>query len=425
MQNNDMKQLYLLNFLSKIDSQIMNHLRLDKILFARLNTALTVSLLDAIKSVFACILTNIFDISFVGNNSNLLLITYLHQRKDYEKNWNDFKRILPIFDEIEIKIDIKKRKLYPIKTIIKNLLFLNKLLKEFRCVKPLATRLYIISRLIIVLNIITEVNLSRKHWKEACVYFDGSVVINPLIQILNKNNVLTVTLMHGQAVFRGFNTDFVNQTILLNLTSKYIILPGNYSKKQFLLAGVEKNRLKVLGTLRNIKRIVTENTTCFSVFLDCPTMNNSYENNKLLLEYSEKLAINTGLKYKVKIHPSDRIDNYNNINLRYGNILDKTKTIDDTLENSSFSLLHISGIYLDNLAAGVKCFCFRDNITNNQLVEFELDQFSDFSELIFKVNLWRNMNNNIKYDYIKKLVDYYLDPDYAKQRHVSFIESFL
>ena len=102
----------------------------------------------------------------------------------------------------------------------------------------------------------------------------------------------------------------------------------------------------------------------------------------------------------------------------------KGTTVKESLNDIEFAILHISGVYLDILASGVKAFCLVNKI-NFPLVEYDLDSYSSIEELKTKVKQWNEMSQPQKLHYMNEVVAYYLSPENANQRHKDFIYSLI
>lgn len=261
-------------------------------------------------------------------------------------------------------------------------------------------------------------------YKAMLQYFDGGLYENVLTQFCKLRGMKTITLQHGQPVFHGKENDLLNQTMMLNFSSDYVLVTGAFSKKQFMLAGVPESKIKVCGSLRDIKKLVWDKYGKFIVLLDCPTYEIAIKSNQVLIEAAKKIAVKYKFTFVVKCHPQDEPSNYVDCIGVNGIILEKGINITDALVDMDFALLHVSGAYLDAMAAGVKSFCLVDEF-DFPLVEEENDKFNDEFDLESKVDWWIGCDYSAKQQYFNRNLEYYLSPNNARKRNQEFVEEIL
>lgn len=421
----DEQQTKLLKDLSHLKLPGLKEYKIDKLLFNSTRNCILYDHFTVLKECTKRIIGSIYRIRFNLQGKKLLLISYKYERKDHAEIWDSFKNLFHDFDEIEIEnknfsIDSLKSVMKVVHSVKYWILYIEFL----KAIPTLRARMLLSAYLVELQEIDKLICSHRLDCVVAVTYFDGGFYENLIIQYLKRRNVKTITLQHGQPIFHGFNVDRINQTMILNFTSNYIAVTGEFSKKQFLMGGIPDESIKVLGSLRPIKPYSQKSSHCFSVFLDCPTINFAENSNRLLLEMAEELAESINYLYVVRIHPSDDVNRYKNFHTKYGEFCSSDKSISEMLEQIEFSILHASGVYLDILSNGIKCFCMSCSDAFVSLPT-DADKFKTINDLLYKINEWDKLSDTEKKVYINNVVKYYLSPENSNQRYVDFINSLI
>ena len=421
----DLQQTKMLSKLSVLELPGLEKLQLDKLLFNVTSFSIQAKSYQSVRYIVKKLISNTFYFNSNIKKSKLLLITYDYKRKDHTDAWNVIKNLFGMYDEICVgEESFCKKQLCSFKRIFTSLkrwiIYVNRLktvglLKERGILAASLVELQRAREKIVSLSIEKQVVL---------IFFDGGSLENLMIQELKLRGCITITMQHGQPVFHGLNTDRINQTMILNFTSHYIIVTGDYSKKQFLLGGLKETQIKVLGSLKKMKSYKETKTRKFTIFLDCPTYINAYNDNCFMIEIAQRIAEKMNMQYMVKLHPQDTMSRYMHLTLKRGYIIEISSTMEEALNQAEFCILHASGVYLDILSYGKKSFCLKTAI-NFPLVERELDLFEDINELKSKISIWNSTSNGEKEQYINELVDYYLKPQNALEKHKLFIEKLI
>lgn len=419
----ELRQTKILNELHCVKMRCLNDFDLERLLFNISQYAIESTLIKAFKDCIKRIICNTFVIKYSGFHFPLLLVSYDYKRNDHEKLWKNIKEIFDEYDEIIIE-NCGINNLLSLCSIFKSFKLFIKIFLAIRHIGNFKEHLYLAGRL----TELTRMNNILCEWKinnsVALIFFDGGSYENLVVQHLKGIGLKTVTLQHGQPVFHGMNTDRINQTMILNFSSDYVLVTGEYSKKQFMLGGVREEAICVVGSCRKVKQYTDSNSNVFSVFLDCPTYEASAKDNRKMLNIAEKIAAKKGFKYRIKLHPQDNGDKYIDLKLEYGEFMSQMGGIAEALDRSRFAILHASGVYLDIISMGVKAYCMESEF-DFPLVDIDDDKFTTLNELELKLRDWDNKSFYEKQEYMNKVIKYYLSPENSIERYRQFIESLI
>ncbi len=423
----DKKQTRMLEELKNINISEFAGYELQKLLFNTTMEAIQMPVKKTVKEAVKSILGNKYKFEFVEENpdNRHLIFTVNYNRSDHKKSWEQYKQVLDSYDEIyfdRVGFDINRR--LPARQIFKSVVTFIKFCIGMKIHCTFKEKLVLVSHLVELYRLKQELDNFELKYGLMTQFFDGSEHENLFAQYCKMRGIITVTLQHGQPIFTSNEHDRWNQTMLLNFTSDYVIVPGEFSKKQYELAGVASGHIKLLGSLRELKKVQKKNYDVFLVLLDCPAYEWAVESNKEMLRLACSIAEKFNIKFRVKCHPQDSPCIYAEYVSEYGEILDNTVVIDKALENVDFTIIHISGAYLDALAYGVKSFCYTNEIPH-KLIEFEQDRFREVKELEQKVGDWYCNSLQDKEKYFSEVREHYLYPDGSANRHKEFIDSLL
>ena len=417
----DKEQTRVLNYIRQLNIEGLDNFDIEKLMFNVTEEAMKASKMESLKRLIRTIVFDVISLQFVtGSGSVPLVITYDYHRNDHTSYWNRFKEIIRDYDEIIIEEG--KRNYKRIRTprevlsVLANYCSTKKLLSE---VGDSSFRRVIAADISELIEFRKKLDVLKNDYNAAFIFFDGNHVENLLVQDLRNKGVSVATMQHGQPVFHGMNCDRINQTMILNFSSDYIMVTGEYSKKQFMRGGVPEEKIFVGGSLRNVNSIRESNDRTFAVFLDCPTNPNAVRDNEELLKCASQIGALLEANYLIKTHPQDDPDNYKHFSDYRGSFMAKGKVVNDALEGVGFALLHASGVYLDVIAYGVKAFCYV-NETVFPLVEEGMDSFSSVEELKNKIDAWNKYTEDEKKEYMNRIVDYYLYPYGVEDRYRTF-----
>lgn len=366
-------------------------------------------------------------IDYVGKFNDLLFITCPYNRRDHDNYWKEFKSLFYDFCDLTVKPKLRNKKIMP--NVKKMIYKINKFIKYFSALKqitPIKNRIYLATSLLILNELYEQIKNCELHPKVMVCFFDSGFYENLISQYYKSIGAITITLQHGQPIFRCWDKDRLNQSIILNFTNDYFIANGKFTLNQFVAAGVDLRRIKVLGSLKHIhQKDLNVFHNKLGVFLDAPGYPFAQETNIRLIEIAEQFCKKYNYKYLLKIHPADKVENYKqHIGTQCVEVLDKNSIMEDFADTIDFGILHASAIYIDLLANYTKSYKMRTDF-EFPLVEMESDLFSSIDELDNKFTCWRDISNQDKTCYLNDLIKYYLYAENVENRIYSFINNLL
>lgn len=419
----DNRQTQILKNIKNSNIRDLENIDVSRLMFNVSGEALKTTKYASIKKLIRTVLFDVIKVEYSVTDSNLpLVITYDYHREDHTNYWEKFKSIVAEYNEIYIE---EGRKNYS--RVRKPCEIINVITHYLRTKRQLVNIENSTIRRVLATNLAELINFKRKldrhkfNCQSAFIFFDGNRVENLVVQTLRNCGVTVATMQHGQPVFHGLDTDRINQTMILNFTSDYIMVTGEFSKKQFMLGGIIEEQIFVGGSLRNIKGVTDTSEKDFAVFLDCPTNPNAARDNKELIECAKQISELLGSHFVIKCHPQDSPQNYADFSEIRGTFVPKGISIEKTLEGKGFGILHASGVYLDIISEGTKAFCYV-NDTDFPLVEKGIDSFTTTTELIDKIEEWDSYSDTKKREYMNRIIDYYLCPYDVKNRYKAFVK---
>lgn len=423
-ENPDKNQTQLLDMLRHITIKGFEGYDISKLLFNISGEALQLNCSRSLKRVIRLLLFEQLNCKVDEFNSDLpLIITYNYHRKDHTEYWERFKIIVGEYNEIEV--EAKKTRISSLRKtseIIRLFYFYCSICRQLNIINKKTIRWILAAYLADLMILKQKLDSLKIVNKSAFIFFDGNHTENLIVQNLRQRGVTVATMQHGQPVFHGMDRDRVNQTMILNFSSDYIMVTGEFSKKQFMLGGIPSEQIFIGGSLRRVKPIKQVQGSDFAVFLDCPTNPNAKIDNLELLDVAGLISKMYDSNYIIKCHPQDDSKNYKDIAMGRGTFAPLGDSICDVLKDKAFGLLHASGVYLDILAEGVKAFCYV-NGTDFALVGEGLDSFKNVKELSEKIQEWESYNLNRKKKYMDQIIQYYLYPDNVNSRYLEFVKT--
>ena len=423
----DDKQTKILRALEKIHLDEFEKIDLSKLLFNESGFAIKDSYFKSAKKFVKSMIYDSFVLTpkLSEDESKPLLINYDYRRQDHGAYWQRLCTIISDYDELYIREDgFNIKHIQGIKSIISNLKTFLIIKRRLKHIKSNKIRSYLASDLTELERANEVINNIPIKNRMAFIFFDGGRLENLVVQNLRNKGIVVVTLQHGQPVFHGADCDRINQTMILNFSSDYVVVTGEFSKEQFMLGGVPEEKIFIGGSLRKVKPLQDMSNNAFVVFLDCPTYPNAVRDNYEIIEIAEAISDRIKTSYLIKCHPQDDPQKYKDLTLKNGKFAPLKITIPEILEGRGFGILHASGVYLDIISEGIKAFCYV-NDTFFPLVREELDLFHTTDELYDRVQQWKAYELNQKRDYLNKLTKYYLHPENADKRYLEFARTVL
>ena len=401
----DRKQGKYLNVLEKAESSLFPGFNIKQILFNETAYCSRQSKINIFKGLIKSLFFKNYFLDSEIKGQEILLLYSKNYRSDHDNYWEKIKQDVINYDSITIltqgqrKLDLKK--------LIIKVRYLRRCYKELNSIDKKSDRLYLALRLIdrkIVMNEIERLCLTPK---VVMCFSDNSVDENVLMQYFKAIGSITVTNQHGFCVFQSYDYDRLNQSQILNFKCDYFFARSIKQKEQFVLAGFNDERIKVVGFIgENNKDIKINYANSIGIYLDCPTVPFSNKINKRMIEYGKKIAKEFGWKYLVKCHPQDLIDKYkNDIDDGCLDILGKETTLEETFEKVSICIIHASATYVDAYKYGLRCL--KMNAEIKYPIAMKEDEFDTVEEAIDKITAWNIISFKDKKTYIESVQEKY------------------
>lgn len=387
--------------------------------------AFNITFFKAIVTFIHTIFFSNFEVNLSISGNKKVLIRNCNTRQDYNRIWSNFKSCFNDFDLIELR----RKRCFDIK-IISNLTKCKRVFYKLPTELPLKDRLYFTTWVIRILRL-EQLDIKQLKLAEIGIFFfDGDPMENYLCQVMKryKPGCITATLQHGQYVYKGNEYD-INQTGILNLTADYVLGWGPFTKKQFIKAGINENRIIQVGNLlnpidRKIDYKINSSNSIFGLILDSPSYYFAIEKNKEMIKLASQLAKMSDLKFWVKLHPVDSEDNYIITSDSCLGFYPKEKLIKEYAEEIEFALLHVSSAYIDLLLLNCKSFKYNSEI-EFPLVENKNESFDNIDELKKKYQAWTLMSNKNKMRYLSENRENYIVPGNTFKNYRDKIQELL
>lgn len=344
---------------------------------------------------------------------------------------NDMKKIRPdhrtIFNNAKSFIldndyfEIKKTKKFNFK-FIENVFILFKNLKYFYMVKGIVNKIYLSSMLCIVEQVLGLLKNRINTKKNLLVFQDIDVISNVLVQYVQNNGGKAVTLQHGQFIYRQQPySDYLN---IVNFTSNYILVWNEFTKKQFLEAGFNNEKIILTGSTKYLRNEETnqdlemsedlQKKEVFGIVLDTPVYEYSLEYNNTLLEIADKISKKLNMKYVVKLHPFDTKENYEKYlqNENFKEFIDITLSMKDYADKVDFSLAHTTGAAVDLMIMNKLVFLYKTEIPYPLIID-KVYEFKNEEELYKNIkNIFEDYDEYYRNYKIMVKKYYYIENSY-------------
>lgn len=396
--NKDKIQKYYLDIITKIHSRLFPEMSLKKILWNE--TMFCQSQNNIFKIIVKTFFCKSVKIETNINQNKLLCLYTKNYRNDHDAYWQKIKEDCGEHDDITL---LSEKKYLDLNSFFKKIYWYIVAYIELRKITNNRHRKYLALQMVNrkwTLDKIDKMNLNPK---VVMCFFDSSPDENVLMQYFKNNGAITVTNQHGQSVFQSFDYDRVNQSQILNFKCDYYLAKGEMQISQFLHAGFSREHFINIGIVGgNEFKVCHHNTNCFGVFLDCPNLPFAEEINYKILKITKKIAEKAGLKYIIKIHPSDNPNKFEScIDKNCIGILDKKYSLSEVMDKIDFGIIHATSTYVDIYAYGLRCFKLDSRV--NFDIAFYDDVFVTEDELYTKLIQWKNKSENEKDSYILKV----------------------
>lgn len=419
-----------LRLLKSIRIDFLPGIDLSKALYLDSFYVFDINLLKVTKTMIRSLLFKTPELDIRISNSPVLMLTTIYGRNDHDSYWDSIKELFPVKDEIILNSKIT------VTQYLENISFrrmfgrIRDFVSAYRTLNFTENKLhrsYLAAKIITCKKYIDEVKNRIKGTKVVITFCDTFLFENTMIQFLHNQGTVCITNQHGQPIFRGWDIDHLNQSQIFNFSSDYYIAKGNYSKRQFVKAGFDEKKIVVLGSMNKAICKVHSNifSNLFGVFTDCALYDFASLTNSKLIRMAEEISEKINMPYFIKIHPSDKLENYNGIvSNRCVGVYKDEYSNDELFAQIEFGLMSASAIYLDMLYVSVKCYQMKTEI-EFPLVESMDDIFETCDQFMDKFYAWRKLPKSEKEMYFAEQQKEYGLCKNTDQRILDFIESFL
>ncbi len=362
---------------------------------------------DTIKEIIKALLFENYDIEIdeYSIENDILMLYSVDNRIDHKRSFDNVCKCIRNKDICIVsnnkKINLKK---------IKNIKDIIKFFSKLKFIKSIKYRLFIALRIFnyeyISNKIYTE--LKNKNYKNIVTFCDALPIENIVIQ--KSVNSCNVTLQHGQYIYQTKNKN-INVLPYENFSSDYMLVWGESTVDELAKYDIDKSRLIVTGCpkfINNEENIIKEkiDNNVFGILLNNEQQNQS---NFRMIELANEICKITGKKYILKMHPSNKLEDYINIIDKSCllEVLDKNKTIFEYAKMVEFSIVHTSSVYVELNCINSPAFRYKDE-NYLSMYECDKDEFSSIDEFLEKYNIMMNDYHSWKL-YMAEISKYFVN----------------
>lgn len=404
----DRKQEEYLSCLENIHLKLFPDMNVKQILFNETAYCLKTSVKGAIKKIIKTIFFKNYYIKKNINNKKILLLYTKNYRVDHDEYWEKIKNDILEYDYIEILTqDLKK---IDKRNIVKKICYFYILYKKLNVVNEWKDRIFLTCSLVDRKLVLDEIQIMELKPKITMCFSDNSPDENVLMQYFHQQGATTVTNQHGLCIFQSYEFDRLNQSQILNFKCDYYFSRGSKQQEQFILAGYNPEKIKVIGFIgTQMPKIPIRKNEVLGIYLDCPTIPMSKKNNIKMIAYAKQIAKKIGWKYFIKCHPQDFPENYEDVlDMNCLGIFGKEATLKDTFEKATICITHASATYVDGYIYGLRCLKMNSEIYYP--IAVPEDEFNSLNQSIEKINDWIHTSDVEKGRYIQKVRNQYASP---------------
>lgn len=319
------------------------------------------------------------------HSSHLIYYNTYYKRSDYDEIINNYKKIIQDYDEILIVRNVSLLGLF--KRIFSFFIFYKQYKNyNLRLIDKIKVSMLMIKYQVIN-NKITSY-LEENSYDLCTTFCDAHSTDNLITQVCKKRNLTTITLQHGQYRYLKRGNETPDCEAYENFISDYLLCWGQATIDEFKKAGIDEERLIKVGALKKFslnKRIesLQEKRNVFGVILNGETYQSS---NIKMLNIAKQISDKLNMDYIVRLHPKNNLNFYKNYIHKSKNVkIVRVEDSRDYIESVDFSLIHMTGVYLELLSYCKPFFVLEDEYTEDIFL-FPQVSFKDMEEFYNKYN---------------------------------------
>lgn len=368
----------------------------------------------AAKNLTKLIIWNFFTIEISSNrNSSIIFILseLYYKRPDYKESYDNVINLIDEQDKLKIipnrNMEVSFKKLFN--------LYLNFL--KFQQIKGLSLleKMFFFSEYAKIKSLINildnSINKSRLHqYKLVVTLCDAHQIDNLVAQFFIENKIKTATLQHAHFTYYDKGYENKNTVHYENFISNYILVWGKFTANEFSKkAGIDRNRIIVAGPPKyiNLKlpnkedALFQKNRNSFGLLLDGDIFqgdSRSIKRNANLIKMSNLIAKRLDLKYIIKFHPNNTLDDYKAV-INPETVIGLYKnelSIRDYVNYVDFSILYKTGVYIELLMLLSPFFRLSERC--NEFFDFkDIDDFIlKYYKLLSNKKVWLSKIENTR-----------------------------
>ena len=302
------------------------------------------------------------------------------KRRDYDEIRDTFMKFCPEFTLVNVD-----RKKDGVLFIPKGFAILGRFFRYLLCGTP---------QPFMTAVLVTEYNPLRRmleksiKWDEVKLFgdfCDAHTSESIATQLAMNGGAKTFTLQHGQYRVLSEGHENADCEAYKNFISDRLLAWGEATRREFEKAGIDGRRIVPCGALKSFSRNrpmpKKENTGVFGVIM-CGEA--GAETNRNLIKTANGIAAKYGLKYMIRFHPRNPVENYLPLaDEKY--LSEYVSRIENTAyaEKVDFSLVHMTGVFIEMLSINSPIFIYDDEYLEDvfRIKPFCFNSVESFSEV--------------------------------------------
>ncbi len=334
----------------------------------------------SLRVIFGCMLVATFELSFIDNDSVIVLFENTTIRNDEILL---YKEIEELFGGISV-LKKSKRKRFEIDfDLIKKIPSWIKLLSVED--STFSRRLMFLANLCMTYQVKTyleKMQFDFNRIRMLITKFDGSPIENVVAQFFKNNGIKTVTLQHG--CFEQVKTPYLcdANSIIHGFVSDYFLVWDKLSYNNAVLSGIEEQKVRIGGPVKYIsvnKRTDYSLMNTFVIFFDGAK---KYINRNIeMLRYGRKIAKEKGLRLRIKLHPENNVKDYLDIDKYNLEVIHNSIPNSETISQSDFIIVSGSSVLIESLYIGTALCRYIDGDQDDLFGNINIPSFKDYEGL--------------------------------------------